>query len=96
MALADQADLAMSVGFRKRVLMAALNAARDVSSEPPSEDGATDIKRAQLAYGILSNPGSYEDRWAWAVAASAMITYTSSDSDLQWTVNSLFDALAGV
>lgn len=96
MALTDQADLATAPGFRRRVLVAAMQAARDVAAEAPSGDESKDLKRAQLAAQILNNPGGYEDRWAWAVAANGAITYASPDSDIQWTVNSLFDAMAGV
>lgn len=96
MALADQAQLARFPAFQDRVLLAAVQAARDVAAEPVSDDPARDNLRATLAANLLANPTAYAERFAWACAANPAVSFTSSDSDLQYTVNSVWDAIAGV
>lgn len=96
MTLHDQAELAQFKGFQDRVLVAAVQAARDVAAEAPSGDPRKDELRATLATNLLASPESYAERFSWAVAANGSISFASSDSDIQWTVNSLWDAFAGV
>jgi hypothetical protein len=52
--------------------------------------------RAKLALEVLRNPGNWARPIAAAVVTNAAVTAESTDSDLQWTVNSLWDALAGI
>lgn len=96
MSLHDQAQLATFPPFRHRVLIAAVQAARDVQAEEPSGDQRKDDLRSSLATNVLNDPEGYADRFSWAVAANVAVTFTSTDSDLQFTVNSVWDAVAGV
>jgi hypothetical protein len=96
MSLQDQAALATFPTFRDRVLIAAVQAARDVQAEEPSGDQRKDDLRSSLATNVLGDPEGYADRFAWATAANVAITFASTDSDIQFTVNSLWDAIAGV
>lgn len=96
MSLQDQAALATFPTFRDRVLIATVQAARDVAAEAPSGDQRKDDLRSSLATNVLADPEGYASRFAWAVAANVAITFASTDSDIQFTVNSVWDAVAGV
>ena len=96
MSLADQAQLARFEGFRDRVLVAAVQAARDVAAEESSGDQRKDDLRATLSTNVLNDPEGYLERFSWAVAANVAISFASTDSDIQYTVNSLWDGLSGV
>lgn len=96
MSLYDQAQLATFPTFRERVLIATVQAAKDVAAEAPSGDQRVDDLRNSLAINILNDPEGYMDRFSWAVAANPAITYASNDGDIQFTVNSVIDAIAGV
>jgi hypothetical protein len=96
MPLIEQAQLARYDGFRDRVLLAAVQAATQVSAEEPSGDQRKDDLRATLATNVLNDPEGYRDRFSWAVAQNPAITFASNDGDIQFTVNSLWDGLAGV
>lgn len=96
MSLLDQAQLAQHEGFRDRVLICAVQAAVNVAAEAPSGDTRKDNLRATLATNVMNDPLGHVDRFAWATAQNAAISYASTDSDMQWTVNSLWDGMAGV
>jgi len=89
--------LAQNEDFRKKVKVAMVNAAQNVSSE------AVDLvhisyhtKRSTHAHNILSGPQNYVDSYSYGSTANGLLTEASSDSDIQFTVNSIFDAQAGV
>lgn len=97
MAFTDQATLADDPAFRAKVRVATVTAAKDILGE--AKGGFSDTKfgkRQSLADQVITNSGSFVDRFAWAVAASPAISAGSSDSDIQFTVNSVWDDLAGV
>ncbi|MGZ0147156.1 hypothetical protein ACXJJ3_08800 [Kribbella sp. WER1] len=96
MSLLDQAQLARFEGFADRVLVAAMQAAADVAAEAPSGDQRRDSLRKTLATNVLNDPEGYHVRFAWAVARNVAITFESTDSDIQFTVNSMWDGMAGV
>lgn len=96
MALAEQVDLALLPTFRRRALMAGVEAAVAISNEGSSGDSRVDGLRKALATNLLSAPLDYEERLAWAVAQNPAVTFTSSDGDIQFTVASVWNALAGV
>lgn len=96
MSLQDQAQLARFDGFRDRVLVAAVQAAADVASEAPSGDQRKDSLRKTLATNVLGDPEGYASRFAWTVARNVAISFDSTDSDIQYTVNSSWDGIAGV
>jgi len=96
MSLLDQAQLARHQGFRDRVLSAAMLAAVQVAAEPSSGDTRKDSLRATLATNLINDPLGYVDRMAWGVVANPAITYEATDNDIQFSVNSIWDAVAGV
>lgn len=96
MSLIDQAHLALDGVFRDRVRVAMIQAAESVQAE--STGTANDTNRSNYAKSILNNPDAYVSAFSSAVAAdpnNAGITSASSDSDIQFTVNAVFNALAG-
>lgn len=97
MAFTDQAALAIDTAFRARVRVAIVTAAKDVMGETPTGSDAKFGKRAGLARLVLADGGQLMlEPFAWAVVANAAISSGSSDSDIQFTVNSVWDDLAGV
>ena len=98
MAFADQAALAVNSAFRDKVRVAAVIAALQVQGEDASTYSEQQYqKRQKLAGRVLANGGTGTlEQFAWAVAANAAIDSSSSDGDIQFTVNSVWDDLAGV
>lgn len=96
MSLLDQAQLAQHEGFRDRVLVAAMKTAVAVAAEPPSGVVRTDDLRGTLATNVLNSPQTHVDRFAWAVVYNGNITYASNDGDIEYTVNSIWNHVAGV
>jgi hypothetical protein len=94
--LVDIADLATDPAFRRRVRAAMVVAAVQVAAEQanPNQPERSNLRRS-LATNIFADLDDHEERFAHAVAANPVITTDSSDSDLQFTVNSVFDAVAG-
>jgi len=93
-ALIDITDLATYPTFIRRVTAAAIDAAVAVGAEP-FDGTAYRIARRSLATDIFNDTDTWGKRFAWGVAANPVITTASSDADIQFTVNSLWDALAG-
>lgn len=96
MSLLDSAQLARHPGFRDRVLSATMLAAVQVAAEAPSGDTRKDNLRATLATNVLNDPMGYVDRMTYAVVANPAVTFEASDNDIQFSVNSVWDAVAGV
>jgi hypothetical protein len=96
MALVDQAALAADATFRSKVRVAAVQAALAVQGETPTQHATVDAKRAALAAAILQDGGAVKlDAFAWSVASNVAISGSSTDSDIQFTINSVFSDLAG-
>jgi hypothetical protein len=97
MGYTEQLTLLSDQSFRDRVTMAMVSAALDVQGEAETPDHPTYYaKRSALAVGALTSPSMFADRFVWACAANVAINAESSDSDIQYTVNSVFSDLAGV
>lgn len=97
MAFTDQATLAKDTGFQDRVRVAIVTAATNVLGEAKGEKSDQVYgKRQYLAYQILTNSGGHTERFSWAVAANPAVTAASNDGDIQFTVDSLIDDMAGV
>lgn len=98
MTFAESAALANDVAFQDRVLLAAVRAAVSVASEEVGELPYYDtyLARAGLSREVLTKPEEFRAPFAWAVAANPAITSASLDSDIEFTVNSLWDGFAGV
>ena len=100
MAFTDQAALARSDEFVYRIRVALCKACIAVISESYGGSGqpsaAQHNLRAAWATQVLRDPEQPAIRYAWGVVANAAITAASSDSDIEFTVNSIFDAYAGI
>ena len=94
MSFAEQINLAITPAFVARVQAAMVKAAIAVSSEDPSTEAHS--TRVQWATQVLRDPAHYAARMAFGVAANPIITAESSDSDIEFTVNSVWNAYAGV
>lgn len=98
MAFADQAVLAADTAFQARVRVAVETAAEDIAAEAKgSQDDVIYGKRQALASTVLTSAG--QDlllAFVWAVVANPVITSGSTDSDLQFTVNSVWNAIAQI
>jgi hypothetical protein len=96
MGLSDQVMLARDGDFQDRVAMAAVIAAQAVSGEDQGTRNAGQATlRGQLATSVLNNVSEHTQAFAWSVAANPAITAGSSDSDIQYTVNSVWDDVSG-
>jgi hypothetical protein len=95
MSLLTNGQLAQDGEFKLRVKMAMVGTAKDVSAETPTQFIAY-VKRANYATVVMNTPDEKVTAFAYAVASNPVINGSSSDSDIQFTVNSLFNALAGV
>lgn len=98
MAYTDQATLADDATFRSRVRVAVATAAVQVMGEAKNTSDTTFGKRQALAYEVLRSAaaGTLLEAFVWATVANVAISGGSSDSDIQFTVNSAWDDLAGV
>lgn len=97
MAFIDQDNLSNLSTFRQRIRMCICKAAAAVQAEPANT--SNHVNRSILAHSILNSPDSYVTAFSSAVAAdpnTAGINVNSTDDDLLFTVNSLYNAIAGV
>lgn len=94
--LDDIYTLAHRSSFRERVQAAAVKAAVDVAAETPDQGERSRLRRALAARVLENREGiDYAALFALPVAANPVITAGSSDNDIQFTVNSIWDAMAG-
>jgi hypothetical protein len=93
-AFADMAYLAEHPGFRDRVRIAMISAAVDVGAE---ENDGSEYRRLRRAHAVnvLQNQDVFAHVYAWVVAANVAISFASNDGDIQFTINSRWDAVAG-
>lgn len=99
MAYSAQATLASSTSFRDRVRVAVAKAALDVMGEAQGQMSDAEFgKRQALADEVIAAAfgGTVLDRFVWAVVQNEAVTDASADSDIQFTVNSVWPDLAGV
>lgn len=100
MAYIDQYLLGEDSTFQHRVQQAMFTAAVAIQGEVIGSMGAAQLaKRQALSHAVLSqagSPGGMTSRFARLVAANPAVTGSSTDSDIQFTVNSLWDDVAGV
>ena len=94
MSLSDMTDLATYPPFVRRVTGAMLKAAVAVGAE--THDGSQyKIMRRALVTKTLEDAPLWGSRFAYAVASNPAITYSSNDGDIEFTVNSVWDSVAG-
>lgn len=89
-----QSTLAADTTFIARVTQAAITGAKDVMAEAASTNGHA--KRTEFAVQVLRSAQVYGPLMAQGVASNVAISAASTDSDIQFTVNSLWDAYSGV
>lgn len=94
MAFLDQYTLANDAEFINRVEMAMVKSALAVCAE--SDTTPNHAARAQWGTQVLRDPNFYAGRVVYGVTSNPVITAQSSDSDIEFTVNSDWDAYAGV
>ena len=94
MSLSDIADLAEWPPFVRRVRAAMISAAKDVGADADDGQDRTRLRRA-LSVNVILDPDTYARRFALVVASNPVINYGSTDDDIQFTVNSVWDAIAG-
>jgi hypothetical protein len=94
MSFVEQVTLAEEPEFKRRVQGAMVKSAIFVSSEDPATAGHA--TRVQWATQVLRDPAHYAARMAFGVAANPAITADSTDADIEFTVNSVWNAYAGV
>lgn len=101
--LEDSYSLATNPRFRARVKSALAIAASDVFGETPSGIPTKDQKRRDLAFEIIRGIDRYVDIFAVFAAVKPGVGFddsanpkdTATDGDIQFTVNALFDDVAG-
>lgn len=101
MGLQETAALARHETFRDRVGMAVVKAAVNVAAELPADppDTRKDELRANLATNVLNDPDGHRARFTWAVLSNAAVAgagLDAPDGDIEFTVASVWDAIAGV
>src|SRR5262249_31448558 len=99
MSFATQVVLTTDTTFRNQVAMAMTTAAVAIQDEP--KGNYSDVhysKRQELAYRVLMSPanGLLYEAFVWAVAQNVGLGSPPSDNDVQFTVNSNWDKLAGI
>jgi hypothetical protein len=95
--LEASAELAESPSFQRKVRAAMVSAAKDVAAEAISQSDPTrSQQRRGLALNVFADVEKFTRVFAILVATNPVITTTSADGDLQFTVNSVWDAVAGV
>lgn len=99
-------DLAIDPIFQSKVRVAATTAAINILAEERGHGFDTYYdKRHGLANTVLGTApptgaamagGDVISRFSMAVASNVAINADSSDSDIQFTINSMWDSLAGI
>lgn len=93
MTLYAQYNLAREPEFIASVTIAMIQAAIAIANE--STATANHALRARHAARVLNEPTHFAPGFALGVASNPAITAESTDSDIQFTVNSNWDAFAG-
>lgn len=90
------ADLATWPPFLRRVRAAMVKAATAVGAEQPDPANPDrSLHRRALSVNVFQELDDHERRFAIAVAANPVITHASIDGDIEFTVNSVWDTIAG-
>lgn len=92
--LDDIYTLARTSSFTERVAAAVVKAAVAVAAELPDQSERSRLRRS-LSYKVLQDPEEYAIRFALAVATNPVVVKASPDDAIEFTVNSMWDAVAG-
>jgi hypothetical protein len=99
MTFLEQVARAENADFQMQVRQAAVTHAIEVMALVPAntpEDIELQRKRAALAREVLLDSNRLARAFAPAVASNAALVEEFTDSDLQYTLNTYWDALAGI
>lgn len=97
MAAIDNYDLAQDANFRSKVKSLMLKSAIAVCGEDPTNKSTAFIqKRANAANFTIYNQGKAMDIFSHLVTANGTLTIDSSDNDIEFTINSLWDDYSNV
>ncbi|WHT21027.1 hypothetical protein N8J89_08150 [Crossiella sp. CA-258035] len=89
------ADLAAHPGFILRVRAAIVKAAVAVANENDAGTNVSTLRHA-LATNVLLDSQTYAMRFAWAVATNPSVELNSPSGDIEYTANSMWNAVAGI
>ncbi len=98
MTLANWATLKADPAFVDKVEAATYKAMLAVANEEASitpADPIKDVKRKQLSVSFNESPASYVELFLNYVCTNGALTTSSTDNDIEFTVNSSIDAIAG-
>lgn len=87
-------QLARTTSFVERVQAAMVKAAVAVGAEQEDASPRGQLRRS-LSVRVLEASDVWAPRFAWAVATNPSINHDSSAGDIEFTVNSMWDAFAG-
>lgn len=97
MAAIDNYNLAQEPDFRNRVRSLMLKSALDVCGEDSTGKSAAFIqKRANAANFTIYNQGKAMDIFSHLITAPGLLTLESTDSDIEFTINSVWDDYSNV
>jgi hypothetical protein len=93
--LQEIADLSTWGKHVRMVTAAMVYAAEQIGQE--TADISSDYRRLRraLSVNVINDPGTWAPKFALLVAAQPAITTASTDGDIQFTVNAVWDAAAG-
>ena len=91
----ESAYLARYPIFVDRVRIAMVTAATQIGQETQTVTADHFRLRRALSVNVLGDPDGWAPKFALAVTTNPVIAITSSDSDIQFTVNSMWDSIAG-
>lgn len=92
--LAECWTASQTVAFQQKVLMAALQTARQYTSEQ-AEKVEVDRKRRALAVAVMNNPTAYMVPFSYLLAA-AQVLVSDPDETIQQKVYDVWDNVAGI
>jgi hypothetical protein len=87
-------DLAAWPPFIRKVQAAMIKAAVAVGAEAAEPTPRSTLRRA-LSVNVFAALNDYTGRFSIAVATNSVITHSSPDGDIEFTVNSVWDSIAG-
>ena len=97
MTLAASYTLSQDATFKGRIQIAMTQAAISIGGEALGTlKYGQWVKRADLAHDVLTDPDLWVQQFTYAVCQNTDITILSTDSDLEFMVNSVWDDMAGV
>jgi hypothetical protein len=100
MTFLDQAMLAEDGEFQARVRQAGISAAVQVMADRPANTPQAieaHAARAEFARRMLNDPTAHQRALAMSVASNpGIVGAAATDNDIQFTVNSMWDAWSGV